>query len=162
MLLLFVRYDEFGRLKKKFRGTEADRKAREEAALARLHGTSGSGVRSPCPTRLNLPPGVAFGPEACSGPDALLRVLGDTCRASASAAAVLLAGTGGDSTQHSPSVFEGSRCFWGAGLEAVLHSESLITATSPGDLVRLPWEFMISCQKVHCYREGKGGHNGTF
>ncbi|EIE25454.1 hypothetical protein COCSUDRAFT_61671 [Coccomyxa subellipsoidea C-169] len=36
-------YDEFGRIKKKFRGTEADRKAREEAALARLHGTSGSG-----------------------------------------------------------------------------------------------------------------------
>ncbi len=39
-----ARYDEFGRIKKKFRGTEADRKAREEAALARLHGTSGSGV----------------------------------------------------------------------------------------------------------------------
>ncbi|GIL63942.1 hypothetical protein Vafri_17850, partial [Volvox africanus] len=32
-------YDEFGRLKKQFRGTsEADRKAREEAALARLRG----------------------------------------------------------------------------------------------------------------------------
>ena len=41
----FARYDEFGRLKKKFRGSEADKKAREEAALARLHGTSGSGVR---------------------------------------------------------------------------------------------------------------------
>ncbi len=38
------RYDEFGRIKKKFRGSEADRKAREEAALARLRGTTGSGV----------------------------------------------------------------------------------------------------------------------
>ena len=38
------RYDEFGRLKKQFRGGDADRKAREEAALARLRGTSGSGV----------------------------------------------------------------------------------------------------------------------
>ncbi|CAL5219311.1 g1119 [Coccomyxa viridis] len=36
-------YDEFGRLKKQFRGGDADRKAREEAALARLRGTSGSG-----------------------------------------------------------------------------------------------------------------------
>ncbi|CAK0743944.1 hypothetical protein CVIRNUC_001509 [Coccomyxa viridis] len=36
-------YDEFGRLKKQFRGGDADRKAREEAALARLHGSSGSG-----------------------------------------------------------------------------------------------------------------------
>ena len=34
-----VRYDEFGRLKKKFRGGgDADRKAREAAALARLRG----------------------------------------------------------------------------------------------------------------------------
>lgn len=34
-----LRYDEFGRLKKQFRSTsEADRKAREEAALARLRG----------------------------------------------------------------------------------------------------------------------------
>lgn len=47
------RYDEFGRIKKKFRGTEADKKAREEAALARLHGTSGSGVRG---FLLQLPP----------------------------------------------------------------------------------------------------------
>ncbi|KXZ53901.1 hypothetical protein GPECTOR_6g819 [Gonium pectorale] len=31
-------YDEFGRLKKHLRGSEADRKAREEAALARLRG----------------------------------------------------------------------------------------------------------------------------
>lgn len=38
------RYDEFGRLKKQFRGGDADRKAREEAALARLRGSSGSGV----------------------------------------------------------------------------------------------------------------------
>ena len=33
------RYDDFGRLKKKFRGGAEDRKAREAAALARLHGT---------------------------------------------------------------------------------------------------------------------------
>lgn len=33
------RYDEFGRLKKQFRGmSEADKKVREEAALARLRG----------------------------------------------------------------------------------------------------------------------------
>ena len=37
---LFVahRYDDFGRLKKKFRAGADDRKAREAAALARLHG----------------------------------------------------------------------------------------------------------------------------
>jgi hypothetical protein len=32
-------YDDFGRLKKKFRSAD-DRKQREEAALARLHGKS--------------------------------------------------------------------------------------------------------------------------
>jgi hypothetical protein len=32
------RYDDFGRLKKKFRAGADDRKAREAAALARLHG----------------------------------------------------------------------------------------------------------------------------
>ena len=41
---LECRYDEFGRLKKQFRGGDADRKAREEAALSRLRGSSGSGV----------------------------------------------------------------------------------------------------------------------
>ena len=44
------RYDEFGRIKKKFRGSDADKKAREEAALARLRGTSDAGVRSPFKT----------------------------------------------------------------------------------------------------------------
>lgn len=37
-LLLVSRYDDFGRLKKKFRAGAEDRKAREAAALARLHG----------------------------------------------------------------------------------------------------------------------------
>ncbi len=39
------RYDEFGRIKKKFRGSDADKKAREEAALARLRGVPSEGGR---------------------------------------------------------------------------------------------------------------------
>jgi hypothetical protein len=44
------RYDDWGRLKKKFRSGKSaeDRKAREQAALARLHGT----VRADCLRRL--------------------------------------------------------------------------------------------------------------
>lgn len=50
------RYDEFGRLKKQFRGGDADRKAREEAALARLHGSSGSGVLLSPPAPMHVTP----------------------------------------------------------------------------------------------------------
>lgn len=39
------RYDDFGRLKKKFRAGADDRKAREAAALARLHGLVSIGCR---------------------------------------------------------------------------------------------------------------------
>ena len=46
-LLVMCRYDEFGRLKRKYRegGAAEDRRAKEAAALARLHGSSG--VSSP-------------------------------------------------------------------------------------------------------------------
>lgn len=60
LMMFAARYDEFGRIKKKFRGSEADRKAREEAALARLHGT-GSGVRLTFPLYASL--GVYRGPQ---------------------------------------------------------------------------------------------------
>ena len=47
MLPCSCRYDEFGRLKRKYRegGAAEDRRAKEAAALARLHG--GSGVSPP-------------------------------------------------------------------------------------------------------------------
>ena len=57
------RYDDWGRLKKKFRSGKSaeDRKAREQAALARLHGT----VRF-CAIVSALTPVVTFASMACT------------------------------------------------------------------------------------------------
>ena len=61
------RYDDWGRLKKKFRSgkTAEDRKAREQAALARLHGTV-SAVCVRRPGKLSPPCALSSNTHYCA------------------------------------------------------------------------------------------------
>ena len=73
------RYDDFGRLKKKFRAGADDRKAREAAALARLHGLVSIGCRhmsTLCAADADLGPAVGMAQPAECCPFCSLKASG--------------------------------------------------------------------------------------